>query len=142
MTDTSRRTITTVRQDDGSLTNGPATVLQATQDSFLHQHTPTQDTLGTDTQAKVNRLHQAFNHAERRELKKRPFTINKVQRAIDNLRQHKTPGYDGLPAGAYYHRPTHLLCILAHCLWDIVMGQIPLPPDWANVFRPLYKKGD
>ena len=49
MTDTGHRTITTVRQEDGSLTNNPATVLQATQDSFLRQHTPTQDTLDPDT---------------------------------------------------------------------------------------------
>ena len=35
MTDTSHRTITTVRQKDSSLTNDPATVLQPTQDSFL-----------------------------------------------------------------------------------------------------------
>ena len=47
MTDTSHRTITTVKQEDSSLTNDPATVLQATQDSFLQQHTPTQDTLDT-----------------------------------------------------------------------------------------------
>ena len=41
MTHTGHRTITTVRQADSSLTNDPATVLQATQESFLHQHTPT-----------------------------------------------------------------------------------------------------
>ena len=55
MTDTGHRTITTVRQEDGSLTNDPATVPQATQDSFLRQHTPTQDTLDPDTQAKIDR---------------------------------------------------------------------------------------
>ena len=49
MTNTGHRTITMVRQKDGSLTNGAATVLQATQDSFLRQHTPTQDTLDADT---------------------------------------------------------------------------------------------
>ena len=27
-------------------------------------------------------------------------------------------------------------------MWDIVRGQTPLPPDWASVVRPLYKKGD
>ena len=43
---------------------------------------------------------------------------------------------------AYYHLPAHLLRILAHRLWDIVTGQTPLPPDWANVVRLLYKKGD
>ena len=142
MTDTGNRTITTVRQKDGSLPNNPATVLQATQDSFLQQHTPTQDTLDTDTQAKIDRLPQVFNHAQRRQLEKRPFTIHKVQRAIHSLWQHKTQGYDSLPAEAYYHLPAHLLRILAHRLWDTVTGQTPLPPDWANVVRLLYKKGD
>ena len=142
MTDTGHRTITTVRQEDGSLTNDQATVLQATQDSFLRQHTPTQDTLDPDTQAKIDRLPRVFNHAQRRQLEKRPFTIHEVRKAIHSLRQHKTPGYDGLPAEAYYHLPAHLLRILAHRLWDIVPGRTPLPPDWANVVRPLYKKGD
>ena len=118
------------------------TVLQATQDSFLHQHTPTQDTLDTDTQNKVDRLPQVFNHAQRRQPEKRPFTIHEVQKAIRSLRQHKTPGYNRLPAEAYYHPPAHLLRILAHRLWDIVTGHTYLPPDWANVVRPLYKKGD
>ena len=142
MTNTGHRAITTVRQEDGSLTNDPAFVLRATQDSFLQQHTPTQDTLNTDTQAKIDRLPQVFNHAERRQLETRPFTIHKVQKAIHSLRQHTTPGYDGLPAEAYYHLPAHLPRILAHRLWDIVTGQTPLPPDWANVVRPLYKEGD
>ena len=142
MTDTSHRTITTVRQEDSSLTNDPATVLQATQDGFLHQHTPTEDTLDTDTQAKFDRLPQVFNHAQRRQPEKRPFTIHEVRRAIHSLRQHKTSGYNGLPAEAYYHLPAHPLSILAHCLSDIVTGRTPLPPDWANVVRPLYKKGD
>ena len=142
MTDTGHRKITTFRQEDGSLTNDQATVLQATQDSFLWQHTPTEDTLDPDTQAKIDCLPRVFNHAQRRQLEKRPFTINKVRKAIHSLRQNKTPGYDGLPAEAYYHLPAHLLRIPAHRLWDIVTGQTPLPPDWANVVRPLYKKGD
>ena len=68
--------------------------------------------------------------------------MHEVQRAIHSLRKHETPVYDGLHAEAYYHLPAHLLRILAHRLWDIVTGQTPLPPDWANVVRPLYKKGD
>ena len=142
MTHTGHRTITTVRQEDGFLTSNPATVLQATQASFLHQHTPGQDTLHTDTQNKIDCLPQDFNPAQRRQLEKRPLTIHEVWKAIHSLRQHKTPGYDGLPAEAYYHLHAHLLRILAHRLWDIVTGQTPLPPDWANVVLPLYKKGD
>ena len=95
-----------------------------------------------DTQAKINRLPQVFNHAQRRQLEKRPFTIQEVRKAIHSLRQHKTPGYDGFPAEAYCHLPARLLRILAHRLWDIVTGRTPLRPDWADVARPLYKKGD
>ena len=116
MPNTGHRTITTVRQADGSLTNHPATVLQATQDSLLHQHTPTQDTLDTDTQNKIDRPPQVFNHAQRTQLEKCPFTIHEVRKAMHSLRQHKTPGYDGLSAEAYYHPPAHLLRILAHRL--------------------------
>ena len=98
MTDTGHFTITTVRQQDGSLTGDPATVLQATQDSFLQQHTPTQDTLDTDTQAKIDRQPQVFNHAKRRQPEQRPFAIHEVRRAIHSLQQHKTQGYDGPPS--------------------------------------------
>ena len=142
MTDTCHRTITMIQQKDSSLTNDPATVLGAIQDSFLRQHTPNQDTLNADTHVKIDRLPRVFNHTQRRQLEKRAFTIHEVRKAIHSLRQHKTPGYDGLPAEAYYHLPAHHLRILAHRLWDIVSGRTPLPPDWANVVRPLYKKGD
>ena len=125
MTHTGHRIITTVRQQDASLTNDPATVLQAFQDRFLHQRTPTPDTLYTDTQNKIDRLPQVFNHAQRRQLEKRPFTIHKVRKPIHSLQQHQSPGYDDLPAEAYYHLPAHLLRILAHRLWDIVTGQTP-----------------
>ena len=89
MSDSGHCTITTVWQPDDLLTNSPAMVLQATQDSFLHQHTPSQDTLDTD---KIEHLPQVFNHALRRQLEKRPFTIHEVEKAIHTLRRHKTPG--------------------------------------------------
>ena len=117
-------------------------VLQASQDSLLHQHTPTQDTLNADTQNKMERLSQVFNHTKRRQLAKRAFTIHEVRKAIHSLRKHKAPGYNCLPAEAYYHLPAHLFQILAQRLWDIVPGQTPLLPDWANVVRQLYKKAD
>ena len=141
MTDTGHRTITTVRQEDDSLTNDPATVLQATQDGFLRQHTPTQDTLDPDTQAKIDRLSRVFNHTQKRQLEKRPFTIHEVRKAIHSLRQHKTPGYDDLPAEAYYHLPAHLLRILAHRLWDIVTGRTPCHRTGQTLSAPSAKKG-
>ena len=125
MTDTGHRTITTVRHVDGSLTNDPASVLQATQDSFFHQHTPIQDTLDMDTQNEVDRPPQVFNHAQRRQLGKRPFTIHEVRKAIHSLWQHKTPGYDALPAEAYYHFPSHLLRIRPNDSGTSSRGQPP-----------------
>ena len=93
MTDIGHRTITTVRQEDRPLTNYPAGVLQATQDSFLHQQTPTGDTLDMDIEGKVERLPQVCNHAQRRQLEKHPFTIHEVRKAIHSLRQHQIGGY-------------------------------------------------
>ena len=116
MTNTGHRTITMVRRADGFLTSNLATVPQATQDSFLHQHTPSQETLATDTKRKIDRLPQVFNHAPRRQLEKPPFTVHEIWKAIHSLQQHKTPGYNGLPAQAYYHLHAHLLRILAHSL--------------------------
>ena len=46
-----------------------------------------------------------------------------------------------LPRRAITSEPTRGLCILAQRLWDIITGQTRLPPDWANLFLPLYKKG-
>jgi hypothetical protein len=53
MTDAGHRTITTVQRDDGSLTSEPTAIFQATQDSFLRQHTPTQEALDPNSQVKV-----------------------------------------------------------------------------------------
>ena len=133
MTNTGHRSITEVRQADGSLTSDQATVLYATQDSVLDQTTPTQDTPNTDTENQIDRLPQVFNHAQRRQLEKRPLTIREVRKALHSLRQHKTPGYEGLPAEAYYHFRAHLLCILAHRVRDIVTGQTPLPFPRAHL---------
>ena len=140
MTDTGRCTITTVRQEDDSLTDDPATVLQVIKHSFLHQHAPTQDTLDTHILNKINCHPEVFTHAQERQLEKHPFTINEVWNPIHSLRKHKTPGYGGLPAEAYQQLPAHLICRFALHLWDTVMGQTPLPPDWANVVRAPYKK--
>ena len=104
-------------------------MLQATQESFLHQYILTQDTIDTDTQNKIKRLPRVSNRAQRRQLEKRPFTIHEVRKAIQSLRKHKTPSYNGLPAKAYYHLPAHLLHLLAQRLSNIVTGQTFLQTD-------------
>ena len=91
MTDTGHRTITTARQEDGSLTNDPATVLQATQDSLLRQHTPTKDTLDADTQAKIDRNWKSAPSPSTKS--GRPSTVSgntKPHATTASLRRHTT----------------------------------------------------
>ena len=52
------------------------------------------------------------------------------------------PGVDGLPAEAYQRLTLPVKRHLTARLWDIVTGTIPIPPDWANLVHPPYKKGD
>ena len=52
------------------------------------------------------------------------------------------PGVDGLPAEAYQRLTLPVKRRLAARLWDIVMGTIPIPPEWATLVHPLYKKRD
>ena len=52
------------------------------------------------------------------------------------------PGIDGLPVEAYQSLTLCIKCRLAACLWDIVTGATPIPPEWANLVHPLYKRGD
>ena len=70
------------------------------------------------------------------------FSISELQRALDRLKKGVVPGVDGLPAEAYQRLTLPVKRPLAARLWDIVMGATPIPPEWANLFQPLYKKGD
>ena len=49
---------------------------------------------------------------------------------------------DGLPAELYHRLPLNLKRHLAARLWDIAIGKTDVPPDWANLVHPLYKKGN
>ena len=49
---------------------------------------------------------------------------------------------DGTPDELYRRIPLHLKGHLAEGLWDIAIGRVDIPPDWANLVHPLYKKGD
>ena len=71
-----------------------------------------------------------------------PFSISELQRALDRLKKGVVPGVDGLPAEAYQHLTLPVKRRLAARLWDIVTGATPIPPEWANLVHPLYKKGD
>ena len=71
-----------------------------------------------------------------------PFSISELQRALDRLKKGVVPGVDGLPAEAYQRLTLPVKRRLAARLWDIVTGATPIPPEWANLVHPLYKKGD
>ena len=85
---------------------------------------------------------RVFNRKQRRAIQHDPFSISELQRALDRLKKGVVPGVDGLPAEAYQCLILPIKGRLAACLWDIVTGTTPIPPEWANLVRPLYKKGD
>ena len=68
--------------------------------------------------------------------------IGCVTRALDRLKKGVVPGVDGLPAEAYQRLTLPVKRRLAARLWDLVTGTAPIPPEWANLVHPLYKKGD
>ena len=63
-------------------------------------------------------------------------------RCCTNYNQEKTPGVDGLPGELYRRLPLNLKRHLAARLWHIAIGKMDVPPDWASVVHPLYKKGN
>ena len=71
-----------------------------------------------------------------------PFTIRELDEVLYKLQPGKTPGVDGHPAELYRRLPLNLKRHLAARLWDIAIGKTDVPPDWANLIHPLYKKGD
>ena len=83
-----------------------------------------------------------FNREQRRAIEHDPFSISELQRALDRLKKGVVPGVDGLPAEAYQRLTLPVKRRLAARLWDIVTGATPIPPEWANLVHPLYKKGD
>ena len=49
---------------------------------------------------------------------------------------------DGLPAKLYRRLPLNLKRHLTGRLWDITIWRMHIPPDWASLVHPMYKKGD
>ena len=52
------------------------------------------------------------------------------------------PGVDSSPAEASQRLTLPVKRCLAARLWDIFTGTTHIPPEWANLVHPLYKKGD
>ena len=51
-------------------------------------------------------------------------------------------GVNGLPAEEYQRLTLPVKRRLAACLWNVVTGTTPIPPEWANLVHPFFKKGD
>ena len=71
-----------------------------------------------------------------------PFTIRELDEVLHKLQPGKTLGVDKLPAELYRRLPLNLKRHWAARLWDIAIGKTDVPPNWANLVHPLYKKGD
>ena len=65
-----------------------------------------------------------------------------LDEVLYKLQPGRTPGVDGLPAELYRRLALNLRRHLAMRLWDITIGKKDVPPDWATLVHPLYKKGD
>ena len=71
-----------------------------------------------------------------------PVTIRELDEVLYKLQRGKTAGVDGFPAELYRRLPLNLKRHLAARLWDIAIRKTDVPPDWANLVHPLYKKGN
>ena len=141
--DTGRCTTQAVRTPEGGLTNASDAVLQAVLDSLQAQHGDTLPKLDPHTGSTIREhVPRVFNREQRRTIEQDPFSISELQRALDRMKKGVVPGVDGLPAEAYQRLPLPVKRCLAARLWDIVTGATPIPPEWANLVYPLYKKGD
>ena len=90
----------------------------------------------------ISHLPKLYNRTQRRDMHRTPFTIRELNEVLYKLQPGKTQGVDRLPAELYRRLPLNLKRHLAARLWDIAIGKTDVPPDWANLVHPLYKKGD
>ena len=91
--DTGRRTIITVRSPEGGLTNNPDAVPQAVLDSFQAQHGDALPELDPHTRGTIREhVPRVFNREHRRAIEHDPFSISKLQRALDRLKKGFVPG--------------------------------------------------
>ena len=71
-----------------------------------------------------------------------PFTIRELDEVLYKLQPGKTRGVDRLPAELYRRLPLKLKRHLAARLWDVAIGKMDVPSDWAHLVHSLYEKGD
>ena len=124
------------------MTNDPKVVLEEVLNSFLRQHITEDGELSAYTEELISHLPNLYNRTKRRDMHGTPFTIQEPDEMLYKLQPGKTPGVDGLPAELHCRLPLNLKRHFAARLWDIAIGKTDVPPDWANLVHPLYKKGN
>ena len=140
--DTRRCTIHTVPTPEGDLTNNPDTILQAVLDVFQAQHRDALTELDPNTRSTIREhVPRVFNREQRRAIEHEPFSISELQRALDRLKMGVVPGVDGSPAEEYQRLTLPMKRCLAARLWDVVTGNAPIPPEWANLVHPPTRRG-
>ena len=142
LAETGHRGIKAVRLQDGTVTNNPKVVLEEVLNSFLRQHNTEDGELSAYTEELISHLPKLYNRTQRRDMHQTPFTIQELDEVLHKLQPGKSPGVGGLPAELYLRLLLNLKRHLAARLWDIAIGKTDVPPDWANLVNPLYKKGD
>ena len=141
--DTGCRTIHSLRTSEWCLTNDLDAVLQAVLDRFQAQQGDALPELDPHTRSTIREhVPRILNQEQQRAIEHDCLIISELQRALDSLKQGVVPGVDGLPAKAYQRLTLPVKRRLAARLWNVVTGATPIPPEWANLVRPLYKKRD
>ena len=145
LAETGHRGIKAVRLQNGTVTNDPRVVLEEVLNSFQRHHNTEDQELSAYTEELISHFPKLYNRTQRRDIHhapRTPFTIRELDEVLYKLQLGKTPGVDGLPAELYRRLPLNLKRHLAARLWDIAIRKTDVPPDWANLVHPLYKKGD
>ena len=140
--DTGRHTIRAVRPPKGG---SPMTPTPSSRQSWTpsRHNTDALPELDPHTGSTLREhVPRVFNREQGRAIEHDPFSISELQCALDRPKNGVVPGVDGLPAEAYQRLTLPVKHRLAARLWDIVTGATPIPPEWANLVHPLYKKGD
>ena len=140
--ETGHRGIKAVRLQNGTVTNVPKVVLEEVVNSFQRQHNTEEEEISAYTEELLSHLPKLYNWTQRRDMHRTPFTFRELDEVLYKLQPGKTPGVDGVPAELYRRLPVNLKRHLAARLWNITIGKTDVPPDWANLVHPQYKKAD
>ena len=135
------RGIKAVRLQDGTVTNDSKVVLEEVLNSFQRQHNTEDGELSAYMEELLLHLPKLYNRTQQRDMHRTPFTIPELDEVLYKLQPGKIPGVDGLPAELYHRLALNLKRHLAARLWDIAIRKTDVPPDWANLVHPLFKKG-